>query len=498
MSRRDDVNNLIAEHNRYLQKLKEKKASFGLHTPVHILTEIEDVEAEIERLQTELANLEDSGDKISPSRDLFSSKSILLGIIIIAACGIIFTLIFQGTRLFVVPEKSLATSPSVAVLVTPLPTVSPFDTPALTFTPTVTLIFTPIPIVTTTTSLSQSVLITLTPFVDSAIRPAQDEEILVIIAPFDGKEDIRPEVRIETSLLKELESLTDVGMVRVERYPEIIQEKDSKHQLEYLKAEYNPTIIIWGWYDQLGITANYEVTNKGLYFENYEPTFSEVLRLTSAPDEFVFYVTRGLPQETNHLTFFTIAQIYFTNRNYEKAQIFLERAITELSEEQDVAKNALLLSLAWTRVVGFDDFEYAIEVTSNLIENDRRDIGAYMLRGKSYEHMALYRYIKENNITVRNSIELIDGRYVLVTSSDKEIPFEAYRSAEALADYSRIAEINPELPEIYYLRGQQNYAHGNISAAISDMQRFVTEMGDEGQLSNRAQQYINKWSSELQ
>ncbi|MBN1220722.1 MAG: SUMF1/EgtB/PvdO family nonheme iron enzyme [Anaerolineae bacterium] len=57
MSRRDDVQRLIANHQRRLQKLKEQQAIFGPHTPPYISIEIEDTEAELERLQTELAGL---------------------------------------------------------------------------------------------------------------------------------------------------------------------------------------------------------------------------------------------------------------------------------------------------------------------------------------------------------------------------------------------------------------------------------------------------------
>jgi hypothetical protein len=58
MSRTQDLQSLIAKHTRSLQKLKEQQALFGIHTPHHVLIEIEDIEAEIEKLQTELANLE--------------------------------------------------------------------------------------------------------------------------------------------------------------------------------------------------------------------------------------------------------------------------------------------------------------------------------------------------------------------------------------------------------------------------------------------------------
>jgi CheY-like chemotaxis protein len=54
MSNTDELKRLISQHHRQLQKLKEQEAKFGLHTPTHILTEIEDRTAEIEKLETEL------------------------------------------------------------------------------------------------------------------------------------------------------------------------------------------------------------------------------------------------------------------------------------------------------------------------------------------------------------------------------------------------------------------------------------------------------------
>jgi hypothetical protein len=58
MSQENDLRNLIVIRQRRLQKLKEKEASFGLNTPVDILTEIEDIETEIENLQGELQRAE--------------------------------------------------------------------------------------------------------------------------------------------------------------------------------------------------------------------------------------------------------------------------------------------------------------------------------------------------------------------------------------------------------------------------------------------------------
>lgn len=57
MPRQEDITKLLINSNRRLQALRERKASFGLDTPVAVLTEIQDTEAEIEKLQTELAEL---------------------------------------------------------------------------------------------------------------------------------------------------------------------------------------------------------------------------------------------------------------------------------------------------------------------------------------------------------------------------------------------------------------------------------------------------------
>ncbi len=60
-SRQDNIKKLIIENERRLQKLKQKKAAYGLDTPPQVLTEIEDIEANLEKLHQELATLESKG-----------------------------------------------------------------------------------------------------------------------------------------------------------------------------------------------------------------------------------------------------------------------------------------------------------------------------------------------------------------------------------------------------------------------------------------------------
>lgn len=58
MSCINGIRELINNKQRRLQKLKERKAIYGINTPPEVLIEIEDTEAEIKELQTELEALE--------------------------------------------------------------------------------------------------------------------------------------------------------------------------------------------------------------------------------------------------------------------------------------------------------------------------------------------------------------------------------------------------------------------------------------------------------
>ncbi len=55
--KKDDIEKLILNHNRRLQKLKEQKALYGHSIDPQILIEIEDIEGKLEELQIELENL---------------------------------------------------------------------------------------------------------------------------------------------------------------------------------------------------------------------------------------------------------------------------------------------------------------------------------------------------------------------------------------------------------------------------------------------------------
>ncbi len=59
MGQKEDVQKLISRHQRRLQKLQEKKATYGQEPPPHLLLEIQDLEAELQALKARLATWPD-------------------------------------------------------------------------------------------------------------------------------------------------------------------------------------------------------------------------------------------------------------------------------------------------------------------------------------------------------------------------------------------------------------------------------------------------------
>ena len=62
MSQEDDIQKLIFQHNRRLQKLKEKEAQMGPSMPIEESIEIEDIEVKIKNLQAKLVSLPETED----------------------------------------------------------------------------------------------------------------------------------------------------------------------------------------------------------------------------------------------------------------------------------------------------------------------------------------------------------------------------------------------------------------------------------------------------
>ena len=60
MTNKEDVRQLLNEHKRRLNILREREARLGLNAPPEMILEIEDIETKIAQLQTTLRKLENN------------------------------------------------------------------------------------------------------------------------------------------------------------------------------------------------------------------------------------------------------------------------------------------------------------------------------------------------------------------------------------------------------------------------------------------------------
>jgi hypothetical protein len=155
MPSRDAVEKLLQNHHRRLQKLEERKALYGLETPIAILTEIEDTRAEIENLQTQLNKLEHRVDNLENGAVITDAgqqpiKSEAAGGYLIwvwIGTGLLALSIVAGLVAFFVgrsspddnQNKNSTSQVTSSTSITPIPpTVPPTNTPTATVTPTPT------------------------------------------------------------------------------------------------------------------------------------------------------------------------------------------------------------------------------------------------------------------------------------------------------------------------------------------------------------------------
>jgi len=327
--------------------------------------------------------------------------------------------------------------------------------------------------------------------------PAGPEEILVVIVPFHGNGDMLPEDWIERTLNEEIRSLSQPGLIRVERYPQPIGEHSDESILQQIQDRYRPTITVWGWYDALGIIANYKLAQQGLFFEEYTPTLAQALNLPSSPDTFVFYVTRDLPKEITHLTFFEMSQIFYTQGKFDQALQYLQKATLNLPAGREKERNELLYLEALTYLLGHEAFDQTIQLAGQVLEADPNHFPAVALRGSAYLIRDIKAYIEANQITYTITQEKRGNEGYFVISSSEEFFLEDFASPQALADFERLVSLIPYRPEPYYYRAMQYHALGQLDDALRDLDQIMALTSEGSFMRDLAVQYRDRWLQQV-
>ncbi|MBK9054265.1 MAG: tetratricopeptide repeat protein [Chloroflexi bacterium] len=276
----------------------------------------------------------------------------------------------------------------------------------------------------------------------------------VIIAEFETRpgETVRVARRLEENLYEQLQiyGLSDVN-VRVVNEPILDRE-----QAEALTTELAGKVLIWGWYDDVGVRVR-------IHLPESNQDSLQAMRLRELPleqagsssSELAFLVKRPLPQNVTFLSLFIIGQLRYQANEYQAGYAAFDAAMANLPETV-IFENEALLHFFQARQLERSGEENAVEVIcsyASAIVLDPDFAPAY------------------NNLGVfLASQQLSPELYEATSSCLAALPFD-YVSTTTL--FNLAAELQPDSVLAAYNQLAWNYFSGFSSIAIETVDEMI-------------------------
>lgn len=161
------------------------------------------------------------------------------------------------------------------------------------------------------------------------IKPERPAEILILVAHFDGSADYDPTVRIY-STLSDLIFETLGSLARVERIEEVIS---SRKGALATAARYRASMIVWGTFDNMGVSPRYDVTRDSLVIKRSTIQLDQATR-HQLSERFEPYITQNLAAEVSFLSLKAVADMCVLNLNFEAAMKVYNRALSLIPDRE--------------------------------------------------------------------------------------------------------------------------------------------------------------------
>jgi tetratricopeptide (TPR) repeat protein len=214
-------------------------------------------------------------------------------------------------------------------------------------------------------------------------KPAAEDEILVVVAEFEKSSGAEYEPHID--MLEVLEQAAEeVGNVRVIALNQTIQDREEAQRISDV---YNATMVVYGRVAPGGVTARYEISPR---FNKFCCVESQEFRVSSAEIEnFEAFLYEGM--DLNYILGLTLGQLYYYDKQYEKAIDAFSRAADSLADERrEQLKANILFIYRGDAYVEQGLFDQAIKDYGKALEVDSRDANAYNNRGTAYANQGEY------------------------------------------------------------------------------------------------------------
>lgn len=304
-------------------------------------------------------------------------------------------------------------------------------------------------------SLARQAGLIPTPEPTLVAAPATQDEFLVVVADFYAKgaaQKLEVINRLAPSIQEQLQN-TGISNARLITVPN--QPRDNKEAIQ-VASRYNASIIVWGWYDDLGFEANVEVLNSPFLesvggAEKLVKQASQNLgEIDTAPETLRTYLREGLASRVNYLVLYIIGRVHLW-------QGYQHEASFEKAEAAADYQQALKL------------FSQAISVIRGTSLEDQKKLSAEVLY---YSLGSTYLRLAQSNADVQAMQQAVDSyqKAIELKTDYAEAHYDlgviayltANTPAEAKSQFEAAAQYDSNSDHLMSARAYANIAYINI------------------------------------
>lgn len=307
----------------------------------------------------------------------------------------------------------------------------------------------------------------------TAARPVRLEgpaEILILVSRFDGTADYDPTIRIYSTLADHVfEIIPDLA--RVERIEEVVS---SRKEAVAVAGRFRASMIVWGTFDNLGVSPHYEVTRDSLVVKRSMVQLDQATR-HQLSERFEPYITQNLAAETTFLSLVAVARMCELNLNFDAAIKVYHRTLTLIPDRERarvLGAAGIYRSLAALHFTLNRDRE-AVDANDKARELDPNDLGTQLqqmqVRSRLEKKSEIHQ-IEEMKNLLRSRLE---------ANVDKPEVLEALRVAitkveplHTSADFRRLLQSESEMRRSWFPTVTSNKFKKDVAVHLQRAQEF--------------------------
>jgi tetratricopeptide (TPR) repeat protein/tRNA A-37 threonylcarbamoyl transferase component Bud32 len=294
---------------------------------------------------------------------------------------------------------------------------------------------------------------------------AQPGEVMILVARFkaqEGSEHFDVGQRIYAKLSDDLRRFGQTD-VTVYPLPDVIE---SSEAAQAFGKKYGATLVIWGFYDDIGISPNIEAVGAvgdrplTIGLEHFKLEAGEVA-------DFKLYLAQDLPQELSFLTSIALVQTFMLQGELEKMLIFMDMAGENLPADPHFRSSDEMVDFVQGMLAFFQgDLEGAVERLDRAIAASPDQTLFYTMRALAFIQMGDGRAVTD----LERASALEPGNELAYTLRGAVAWMMGDIEAAAQA-YDQLILLEPDLAELYLVRSIIAFDMADLDSALQALSR---------------------------